>query len=70
MNNTLSFHFITNCEKKMLSTYGQKNILIGSRTKDTILQLKKVLMIHHIKYGRWLNNFNNLHYFNEYEGEL
>jgi hypothetical protein len=70
MNNTLSFHFITNCEKKMLSTYGQKNILIGSRTKDTIIQLKKILMIHHIKYGRWLNNFNNLHYFNEYEGEL
>ena len=70
MNNTLSFHFITNCEKTILSTYGQKNILIGSRTKDTILKLKSFLIFHHIKYGNWLNQFNNIDYINEYEGEL
>lgn len=70
MNNTLSFHFITNCEKTILSTYGQKNILIGSRTKDTILKLKSFLIFHHIKYGNWLNQFNNIDYINEYEGNL
>lgn len=70
MNNTLSFYFITNCENTILSTYGKKNILIGSRTKETILKLKKFQMIHHIKYGRWLNHYDNLNYFNEYEGEL
>jgi len=70
MNNTLSFHFITNCDKTILSTYGQKNILIGSRTKDTILKLKSFLIFHHIKYGNWLNQFNNIDYINEYEGNL
>ena len=70
MNNTFSFHFITNCDKTILSTYVQKNILIGSITKDTILKLKSFLIFHHIKYGNWLNQFNNIDYINEYEGNL
>lgn len=70
MSNLLSFHFLTNHENTILSTYGQKNILICSRTKDTIFKLKSFLIFHHIKYGKWLNRYNNISYLNDCEGKL
>ena len=70
MNHTLSFYFIKNFENTILSTYARKNILIGSRTTDTLLKLKTFLIFHHIKYGKWLNHYNDINYLNEYEGEL
>ena len=67
--NNFNLYFLTN-QSKVLSTYANKNVVIGSRSMDTIHALRKFLLLHNLKYGRWVNRYESLHFMDEYDSEL
>lgn len=64
-----NLYFLT-YQSKVLSTYAHKNVVIGSRSMDTIHALRKFLLLHNLKYCRWVNRYESLHFMGEYDSEL
>jgi hypothetical protein len=64
-----NLYFLTH-QSKVFSTYANKNVVIGSRSIDTIHALRKFLHLHNLKYGRWVNQYENLSFMDEYDSEL
>ena len=51
-----SMYLLMNYESNIMSTYAnQRNVIIGSRYRDQIEKIRNVLITHHFKYGRWIN---------------
>jgi hypothetical protein len=66
---SFNLYFLTH-DSKMLSTYANRNLVIGSRSIDTMHSLKNFMVFHNLKYGRWINDFVNLSFKDEYDSEL
>ena len=55
---------------KVFSTYVDKTLVIGTRDVDKIYKLRKLLIDHRIRYGRWINRYVNRTFTDEYNAEL
>lgn len=64
-----TLHFLSN-QSNFFATYAKKNLVIATRTPENSYELRKVLLKHHEKCGRWMNRYVNMSFENEYQAHL
>lgn len=66
---SFDLYFLTN-NSKVLSTYADKSLMIASRSVENIKPLRKLLLIHNLKYGRLINEYVHIDHNEEFDSSL